>query len=129
MNMEMWELNINRGGLYMSNKRAAIRREQKIRDKMNKQASKGNAEAVTKQIFAKGYEQGMAVGLSIIFMSLNELYGFTYTGNGRGRLDKLIEKIRDESSKMSTAPTKFTCEYYLRMLKEQTGLIFNIGDD
>lgn len=113
----------------MSNKRAAIRRELKLRNKISNKAKNGDMNAVATQLFTKGYDHGLTVGTAIIFMALNELYGFSHMENGKGRLDKLIEKIREESANMSQEPTKFTCEYYVRMLQEQTGVVFETGGD
>ena len=100
----------------MSNKRAAIRRELKLRDKINHKAENGDYEAIAAKLFAKGYDHGITVGTAVIFMALNSLYGFCHTKNGKGKLDKLIEEIRVQSANMQHEPNKFTCEYYVRML-------------
>jgi len=108
----------------MSDKRAVLRRELKLREKMHKKAQHGDMQAIANELFMKGHDQGLTVAYAIIFMALNEMYGFSYMKNGKGKLNKLIEKIRDESAKMSQEPTRFNCEYYIRVLKEQTGLEF-----
>lgn len=113
----------------MSNKRAAIRREQKLRNKINNKAQTGNIEAVITKAFTQGYDKGVTVGTAIIFMALNELYGFSHMESGKGRLDKLIEKISEEFVNMAQEPTRFTCDYYVRMLQEQTGIIVESEGD
>lgn len=111
----------------MSDKRAAMRRENKVREKNHKKALKGDTRAIANELYVKGYDHGMTVATSIIFMALNELYGFTHLKSGKGRLDKLIEKIREESVNMTQEPTKFTCEYYVRLVRENLELDFE-GD-
>jgi len=103
-------------------RRAAARREQKEREKLHVLAEDGNKAAMMKEIYNRGQDMGMMLATAIIFMSLNEMYGFSSLKSGKGKLDRLIEKIREESIKMEQEPTQFTVSYYLKMLEEKTGI-------
>ena len=103
-------------------RRAAIRREQKERSHIKERMDKGYLDAYIKKAYTKGHDEGMVVATAIILMALNEEYGWVSTPNSKGRLDKVIDRIKEESINIQREPTRFKCDYYIKLLAEKTGI-------
>ena len=67
-------------------------------------------------------QDGILMGMALVFMTLKNEYGFSSTKNGKGKLDKLVDAVNIEIDKMDQDPTKFCYDYQIRMLKEKTGI-------
>lgn len=100
------------------NRRAAMRREQKQMDKLNK--LKPTTEVLMKKSFMNGKVYGMELATGIIFLALCEEFGF-----GKKRIERLIDRISKESMKMDEEPTKFNVDWYIQQVNEKTDI--NIG--
>ena len=64
----------------------------------------------------------MIAATAIIFVALNDKYGFSSTKNGKGKLDVLTDVIVEEFNKMDESATEFCYEYYVQKLREKTGM-------
>lgn len=98
----------------MSDKRAAMRQEQRQRDKIMKSKAPG---AFINKAYLNGRDDGLTLASGIIFLALHEYFGF-----GNKRLENLMDCIAKESMKMQYEPTKFNVDYYIKQLKEKTGI-------
>lgn len=110
-----------------TNRRAAMRREQKERDKLklseqerlwiargfNDPVGKRALEKSHKRYYDAGRSEGMQTATGIIFLALHEYFGF-----GSRRFEKLMDCIAKESIKMDEMPTAFNVDYYIRELNK-----------
>lgn len=105
------------------NKRAAMRRELKERQKMTELASRerknGNelSENIMAECYVRGKDEGMELACGIIFLALHEYYGF-----GTKRIMRLMECVGKESLKMDEAATKFNVDWYINQLREKCNI-------
>lgn len=98
-----------------SNKRAAMRRELKAREKLNK--GPVTTEKLMARAFVAGKNEGIELATAIMSLALHEEYGF-----GNNRLQKLYERIGKESLKMDELPTQFNVDYYIAKLRDEVGV-------
>ena len=89
------------------NKRAAMRREKRVQEKLT-----GGKPTQTK-LMARAYITGKNEGFELA----TEEFGF-----GNKRINRLIERISDESVKMDEDPTKFNVDWYIDKVREKCGV-------
>lgn len=98
-----------------TNKRAAMRREKREREKLFK-----GSDTQTKLLarsFLAGKNEGMTLATGIIFLALCEEFGF-----GEKRIERLIGRISKESMKMDEDATKFNVDWYIKKVEEKCGI-------
>lgn len=64
-----------------------------------------------------GKNEGFELATGIMFLALCEEFGF-----GNKRINRLIERISDESVKMDEDPTKFNVDWYIDKVREKCGV-------
>lgn len=105
------------------NKRAAMRREQRLQEKLT--SGKPTTEKLMAKAFIAGKNEGMELATGIIFLSLCEEFGF-----GGKRIERLIDRISKESMKMDELPTQFNVDWYIQKVHEKCGVrILKAGED
>lgn len=105
------------------NRRAAMRRENRERQKVHESALKAQRKGdhlskhLMAECFSRGRDEGLELACGIIFLALHEHFGF-----GQKRLMKLMDCIGKESLKMDEDATKFNVEWYIKQLREKCNI-------
>lgn len=98
-----------------TNKRAAMRREKRVREKLTQ--GKQTDQKLMARAFIAGKNEGFETASGIIFLALCEEFGF-----GAKRIERLMNRISNESLKMDEDATKFNVDYYIQRLHEKCGI-------
>ena len=98
-----------------TNKRAAMRREKRVREKLTQ--GKQTDQKLMARAFIAGKNGGFETASGIIFLALCEEFGF-----GAKRIERLMNRISNESLKMDEDATKFNVDYYIQRLHEKCGI-------
>lgn len=97
------------------NKRAAMRREKRVQEKLT--GGKPTQTKLMARAYITGKNEGFEFATGIMFLALCEEFGF-----GNKRINRLIERISDESVKMDEDPTKFNVDWYIDKVREKCGV-------
>lgn len=83
---------------------------------------KPRAENLTQTIYAGVRDEYFISSAAVMFMVLNEYFGFASNAKGTGRTDLIMEYIVNEYIKINLDAEGHGVEFYYRRMKEKTGL-------
>lgn len=94
----------------------------KLQDRIRATQIKPRAGNLTETIYASVRDEYFISSGAVMFMVLNEYFGFATNGKGTGRSDLIMAYIVNEYIKVNLDPEGHDVEFYYRRMKEKTGL-------
>ena len=94
----------------------------KLQDRIQAAQIRPKVESLTETIYGSVRDEYFISSGAVMFMVLNEYFGFASNNKGTGRTDLIMAYMVNEYIKVNLDPEGHDVEFYYRRMKEKTGL-------
>lgn len=98
--------------------------EKRLNEKIDKANVQVSLYDIKEHTYMMARERHFVESCAIMFLVLNQFFGFSTNMKGTGRTDLIMEYIVNEYIKILLDPQKHDAEFYYQKAKERTGLEF-----